>query len=200
MFPDTRADHLNMAFSDVEQIAHEDAMQSAIGNETIRSSGSKTYGSDELAVSQRGSLPAKGSHTITTTIATKCSMSIEDQLNLLSAEEEKSWKYQDSVHRNSQRPPFATQYFDHNNNSASDSSNNFDDSCASFDTFGGGPDDVGENSESELLKDEKAAFCNLEPEMTPRRKILSARAPSSRLIRSLSTRASNLHLIEEDDL
>ena len=129
-------------------------------------------------------------------------ISIEDQLNLLTAEEEKSWKYQDSVH--SGHHAFGAQYFDnHKNGGASESSLAFDDSCASFDTFGGAGDDIGTLSESasDLLADQKAAFCNLEPEMTPRRTILSARTPSSRLIRAPSARASNLQLIgEEDDL
>ncbi|KAL7578141.1 hypothetical protein ACA910_012586 [Epithemia clementina (nom. ined.)] len=195
-----------MAFNDKDQVVHQqdggDSRHSSLGDGSIRSSGHKgACEKDELAISQRGNIPPRGSHAAATAAAKM--MSIEDQLNQLSAEEEKSWKYQDSVHRNSSHHQmFGAQYFDQNNkNGISDGSIAFDDSCASFDTFGGGDNDVGDMSDADLLEDQKAAFCNLEPEMTPRRTILSTRTPSSRLIRSSSSRASSaLQLIQEDDL
>ena len=187
-----------MAFSDGDgdKGSRDDSRHSSNSDGSIQSSGLKATEKDELSVSHRGNTAPKGDPT---TILATNTLSIEDQLNQLSKQEEKSWKHLDSVHSNHR---FGTQYLDGSQGNASSDSVAFDDSCASFDTFGGAGEDTVNlsDSASDLLADQKAAFCNLEPEITPRRKILSTRTPSSRLIRAPSSRMSNLQLIEEDDL
>mmetsp|Transcript_5154 Transcript_5154/g.6716 ORF Transcript_5154/g.6716 Transcript_5154/m.6716 type:complete len:189 (-) Transcript_5154:2325-2891(-) len=158
---------------------------------------------DELAVSRRGELPTKQSSQssqmsqMTTLIGTG---TVEEQLKGLAKEEEKSWNYLDSVH--SRTSYCAGKYYmDGNNNNSNDASSDsltLDDSCASFASFGGsgGGDDDSECSDHMV---EKAAFTNLEPEMTPRRKLLAIQRPSTRMIRAPSSRWSNLQLIKEGD-
>mmetsp|Transcript_2997 Transcript_2997/g.8459 ORF Transcript_2997/g.8459 Transcript_2997/m.8459 type:complete len:190 (+) Transcript_2997:159-728(+) len=146
---------------------------------------------DELAVSRRGDLPLKGSkdNDIETTD------SIEDQLKNLSTEEEKSWNRLDSVHSTNS---YGTGKCMDGMNGSSNDSLAFDDSCASFASFGGSAGEEPGDSMSDLLAEEKASFTNLEPEVTPRRKLL-AKPPSNKMIRAPSYRGSNLQLIQESD-
>mmetsp|Transcript_20552 Transcript_20552/g.43068 ORF Transcript_20552/g.43068 Transcript_20552/m.43068 type:complete len:186 (-) Transcript_20552:1610-2167(-) len=148
---------------------------------------------DELAVSRRGDIPPKAEKAVSGTA------SIEEQLKKLSTEEEKSWNYLDSVHSKNSYGAGGKYMSDapKNNFNASDNSLTLDDSCASFASFGGSS--TGDDDSASDILDQKAAFCNLEPEMTPRRKLLAARKPSTRMIRAPSYRGSNLQLIQESD-
>lgn len=129
-----------------------------------------------------------------------------EQLRKLSVhpdEEEKSWVHMDSVHSNT---GYANPYLSNSLNGSNDSMD-FNDSCASFASFGGGGSDDGENSKSSLNDDsksdlsvERAAFCRLETEsITPKRRPMMSRAPSVRLNKGPSFRQTSLQLIEEKD-
>jgi hypothetical protein len=140
--------------------------------------------------------------------------STTEQLRKLSVhhnEEEKSWMHLDSVHSNTNKG-YANPYLNNSLNASGDSMD-FNDSCASFASFGGGSED-GENNnsksslngsslaESESLALATAAFCRLETEsIIPKRRppAIMSRAPSVRLNKGPSFRQTSLQLIEEKE-
>lgn len=152
---------------------------------------------DELRVSRRGDLPPKNAHITTAVIG---SGSIEEQLEGLAKEEEKSWNHLDSVHSKSSYG--AGSKYKSQGAGFDESGQSWEDSCSSFASFGGSAGGGDDDSESSDHAYEKAQFKNLEPEMTPRRRLLAARKPSSRVLRTPSYRGSNLQLVPEgeDDL
>ena len=128
-----------------------------------------------------------------------------------SAQEEKAWQHMDSVH--SHNKGYTNPYLLNNNdmNNSYDSMD-FNDSCASFASFGG-CDSEGNNSlngskngslndSAEDLSLERANFCRLEAEATiipkPNRPRM-CRVPSVRLNRGPSFRQTSLQFIEEKE-
>lgn len=92
-------------------------------------------------------------------------------------------------------------------NMSSNDSFDFNDSCASFASFGGASDEGG-SSKSSLqdsageLAEAKEGFCQLDSDpqyLVNRQNLLLTRTPSSRLVRAASLRCPTLQLIEEHD-
>ena len=134
-------------------------------------------------------------------------LSMEDQINRLALSEEKAWKNLDSVHSHkSDLSALASHPGGPNNNGSFNNSFDFNDSCASFASFGGSEEGGSRSSLNDSigeLAEAKAGFCNLdkpEPRPPPPRRNGPLNAvPDSRLVRTASMRMVTLQGIGEEE-
>ena len=136
-------------------------------------------------------------------------LSVVEQLRRLGLEnDDRKFQNLDSVHSHKSDLSALACHTSVQGNGSFNNSFDFNDSCASFASFGGGSDDGGKGDSKSSLNDDSAgdfaAHVNppeqLAAEPIPtKRTLLMNRLPDSRLVRHASLRYTSLQLIEEND-